>query len=216
MPDNTITEARVAAIEAALADLTHLLEDTPPVGTILMLAHEAVDESRYLRCEGQSIDLSQPGNERFQRLFQKIGTTYGGDAQSFKLPNLQGEFPRFLDREGHADPNRKLGQPQSHRTALPQTPFTTASAGTHSHQIDAVGDHSHPLNLETTASRAARGDSQISNTAAYPPVNDNKHTAGGGGHNHTLHEAGEHHHAIVGGDSETAPRNVALVGCIRY
>lgn len=216
MPEDTINEARIAAIETALSDLMQILDETPPVGTVLMLSHDDLDQGRYLACEGQAIDITLPENAPFIRLFRKIGTTYGGEGTTFHLPDLQGEFPRFLDRQGNVDPGRRLGDRQAYRTGLPQTPFVADSAGNHNHQIDGVGDHGHPLNLETTASRIWRGGDTTYNTAAYPPVSDNKSTAGGGAHNHTLHPTGDHTHNISGGDSETAPRNVAFVGCIRY
>lgn len=69
-------EDRVNAIEA-------LVQSVSPVGMILPWASTTVPQG-FLACNGQSLVQSQ-----FPALFGVLGTTHGGDATTFKLPDMR-------------------------------------------------------------------------------------------------------------------------------
>lgn len=60
------------------------------VGEIRLFAITYAPEN-FLPCDGRALSVSQ-----YQTLFSLIGTTYGGDAQQFKLPDLRGRTPVSL------------------------------------------------------------------------------------------------------------------------
>jgi hypothetical protein len=137
------------------------------------------------------------------------------------LPDLRGVFLRGVDkgmddRPSGRDPDRDrrdpattanpanpgnsgndVGSTQPRATALPMNLFST----------DAQGNHVHRLDLEMTASRAARGNSEVNNTVANPFVgNVTKNTDPAGQHNHAVN---------AGGDAETRPINTYVYWIIR-
>jgi phage-related tail fiber protein len=128
----------------------------------------------------------------YSALFAAIGTTFGsGDGSTtFNVPDLRGEFVRGWDDGRGVDSGRSFGSSQSDATALPTNPFTTNTAGNHNHGYNGG-------NL-----KSLQGDNA-----------GNDDYANGGG---TTSNAGSHSHSITGGgDSETRPRNVALLACIK-
>ena len=141
--------------------------------------------SGYLEANGAAISRTT-----YADLFAVVSTTYGsGDGSTtFNLPDLRGEFIRGFDNGKGTDSGRTFGSSQTDSTALPNAGFTTNSAGNH--------NHSYNTNQGTGggqggggADTGTRGDST--------------------GHN------GNHSHTITGGDSETRPRNIALLPCIK-
>ncbi|HGJ5855219.1 phage tail protein, partial [Arsenophonus nasoniae] len=74
-----------------------------PVGTIIMLAHKSEPKGRYLKANGVAVS-----RQKYYELFEVIGTNYGaGDGSTtFNLPDLRDEFPRF------AGDNREIGSKQ--------------------------------------------------------------------------------------------------------
>lgn len=77
-------------------------------------------------CNGQLMDISQ-----FSTLFAVIGTTYGGDgAQTFALPNLQGQVPMHWGN-GPGGFNTSIGQVQG----TTQVTLTQAQTPSHTHTI---------------------------------------------------------------------------------
>ena len=105
-----------------------------------------------------------------------------------------GRFIRGIDRgviKQDSDGERSAGSVQSDSTRLPNNPFsgTTAKSGQHTHQ------HQAPRPYDSGAGNHARAkpDSQANTSPS-----------------------GEHVHTIVvnsGGDSETRPKNIALLYC---
>lgn len=110
-----------------------------PVGAIFAFPSEKIPEG-FLPCEGQELSKMQ-----YPELFQLIGTTFGGTAITFCLPDLQGQFIRGLDRDGNIDYDengniRAVGSFQKH------------SFQGHSHmadtsvlEISSGGSHDHDL-----------------------------------------------------------------------
>jgi microcystin-dependent protein len=80
-------------------------------------------------CNGQLMDISQ-----FSTLFAVIGTTYGGDgAQTFALPNLQGQVPMHWGN-GPGGFNTSIGQVQG----TTQVTLTQAQTPSHTHVLSAA------------------------------------------------------------------------------
>ena len=121
-------------------------------------------------------------------LFAAIGTTFGsGDGSTtFNLPDLRGEFPRGLDDGRGVDSGRSMGSSQSH----------------------AYGSHSHTLRYSSVAESNDYGSggawlvarSGGLNRLNPPPESYQR----------------EGSHITSSGDSETRPRNIALLACIKY
>jgi microcystin-dependent protein len=203
----------VSALKETVQELILRLRHTPPVGTILLLAADAAPLDGYLVCDGAEYDVAKPENERLRSLLAVLRNTYGGDGvNTFRVPELRGEFLRVLDRGRGVDTGRALGQGQEAWTAMPRMPFLVSPSGDHRHSIVESGLHRHGsvyvgtkkgLHGNVTANATPCPDE----TAAIPE---------GGVHTHDMLLSGPHVHSIVGGDPETRPRNMALVGYIRW
>lgn len=77
-----------------------------PVGSIVYYAANAIPTG-YLMCDGSSISKMT-----YPMLFNKIGYTYGGSGNNFKLPDLRGEFIRGYDNGRGIDSGRVFGSHQ--------------------------------------------------------------------------------------------------------
>lgn len=75
-------------------------------GTIAMYAG-AEAPAGWLPCHGQSLSAAN-----YPSLFAAIGYLYGGEGDTFLLPDLRGLFPRGLDAGRGLDPGRQLGTTQ--------------------------------------------------------------------------------------------------------
>ena len=191
-----------------------------PIGTVMAFAGKAIPVG-WLLCDGQPLRKAD-----YPELFAAVDTSYGSGLQpdgskvpgtDFNLPDYRGVFLRGVDadrngvaadRDSDRDGRRPargtggnrgnaVGSYQEYATALPTNPFSAAEAGGHRHHLD----------VETTASRAARGRDEISNTLAYPFV---------GPRNVQSAVDGQHGHVVsIGGDRETRPRNVSVYWIIK-
>jgi microcystin-dependent protein len=128
----------------------------PYVGEIRMFGGNFAPAG-WAFCDGQSIPIDQNDT-----LFNLIGTTYGGDGQTFfNLPDLRGRMP-------------------VHMGTFSGTTFTTGeNAGVENVTLttSTIPHHSHPV--QATGS----GQITIANTSAYPasstPTNDHVYGPGG-------------------------------------
>lgn len=123
--------------------------DSVPVGSILPFAGSTAPDG-YLLCDGASKDKTT-----YAALYAVIGNTYGGDATTFKLPDLRGIFLKgagTTDREEGKDAagnyyNGTLGtygqdQMQGHRHNAQYLPMETNnyfSAGINSTVLQGAG-----------------------------------------------------------------------------
>lgn len=94
-----------------------------------------------------------------------------------------------------------LGQYQGDSTKAPNTPFTTNSAGAHSHQ---VGDDQH-MPIETTSSQQSHSGRLYKATGS----NANRRAL-------ITNSAGAHTHTITGGDAETRMKSLSLNWIVKY
>ncbi len=160
-----------------------------PSGAVLYFAMSSVPEG-WLKANGAAVSRTT-----YAALFAAIGTTFGtGDGSTtFNLPDLRGEFMRGYDDGRGVDSGRVFGSNQSHA-------FTN-----HRHHV---------------ASSASGG-------VVYPNTNVTANNfvswgySGGGYERYILTAVGSDaniglsSYAISGSGSETRPRNLALLACIK-
>jgi microcystin-dependent protein len=163
-----------------------------PTGTVTAFAGSTAP-SGYLLCDGQAISRTT-----YSTLFTEIGTTYGaGDGSTtFNLPDLRGIFVRGAGSQTieSVTYSGTLGTTQGQATALPTTPFTTNTAGAHSHDMNERTDIA--VGGATGVAIGTRPGNLRSNN---------------------METAGAHSHTITGGgDAETRPANLSLNYIIKY
>jgi microcystin-dependent protein len=144
-------------------------------------------------------------------LFTAIGTTFGaGDGSTtFGLPDLRGEFVRGFDDSRGVDTGRAFGVSQA----------AEILNHTHSGTTSTTGDHSH-------GALAPNNDTESYASQGWPSgnVHNGFRTTNRIGvlRNGIIEATGAHAHTITtgnpstGGGTETRPRNVALLACIKY
>jgi microcystin-dependent protein len=168
----------------------------------------------WLKCNGTSISRSI-----YTDLFNEIGTTFGiGDNTStFGLPDLRGEFIRTWDDGRGIDTSRTFGSAQSAAMLNHTHSGTTNSGeGTHTHTITDPGHNHTYIRYSTSAGLdpngqffvlrgAATNNTSSSTTGISIDTTDSAHT-------HTMTTG----NPSTGGGTETRPRNIALLACIKY
>ena len=92
----------VSIIFASLVYTSNLQAQDCILGEIKM-ANTDYAFKNWAKCDGSSLAI-----ESNQNLYEVIGTTYGGDATSFNLPNLNGKVPIGAG-QGPGLTDRKLG-----------------------------------------------------------------------------------------------------------
>jgi microcystin-dependent protein len=208
---------------------------TPLTGAVMAFARSTAP-SGWLKANGAAISRTA-----YSALFAAIGTTYGaGDGSTtFNIPDARGEFIRGLDDGRGVDSGRIIGSAQadeikSHTHSVDPPETTTSSSGNHTHSIDppststtSNGDHAHTFDyrgdsssngahIQSGSSGANSGTKTTSSTGAHTHTVDigafNSATAGV--HTHTFDIALFNSGAT--GGTETRPRNIALLYCIKF
>lgn len=171
---------------------------TIPPGAIQFFARNTAPTG-WLKANGANISRSA-----YAILFNAVGTTFGsGDGSTtFTLPDMRGEFPRGWDDGRGIDSGRGFGTAQSHLLKNHQHPSMPTSGGT---PIGVTFYSPHPgggaVNLANTDQNSRN---PYSDTASWNTGNPG--TIGGTGV----------FSADSGAGSETRPRNIALLACIKY
>lgn len=102
-----------------------------PIGTIVAFGGpESCIPDGWLFCDGDVLNSSE-----YEDLYNAIGTRWGGDGNTFRIPDLRGRFLRGLDKSGKVDRDAHL------RSAL----YPGGSFGNEvgSYQEDAFQGHRH-------------------------------------------------------------------------
>lgn len=207
------------------ANITLPNTDGTPAGAVMAFARSTAPAG-WLKANGSAISRTT-----YSALFAAIGTTFGaGDGWStFNLPDLRGEFLRGWDDARGIDSGRAFGTLQTDDLKWhTHTASTDAYAHTHtwSGTTSSAGDHTHTLredndfysSLKSTGSNtvaAGYNDAPVASTAAGA-VNSS------GAHTHTVSgttSSDWHTHTVTvnaTGGTETRPRNLALLFCIKY
>ena len=74
------------------------MSESTLVGSIVSFTAPNVPEG-FLECNGQSVQKAE-----YPKLFEIIGATYGSSGDSFKVPDLRGQFLRGWNHGGGCDP----------------------------------------------------------------------------------------------------------------
>jgi microcystin-dependent protein len=183
---NTITTVLSTTNTVLLSTLVPTILDNVPVGVVTYFAVSAAPVG-YLECNGRSLNTTI-----YSELFNVIGYSYGGSGNAFNLPDLRGEFVRGWDHNRGVDSGRALGSRQDD------------AFGSHNHTLTDPG-HAHSYSLPDNSNGAGSGDAYASIYAANNPAYGRSTSSTTTGI--TI--------ASIGG-TETRPRNVALLPCIKY
>ena len=170
-----------------------------PAGTIIFTA-QSTAPSGYLKANAPTVSRTT-----YADLFAAIGTTYGaGDGSTTFVagPDMRGEFPRGWDDGRGVDIGRIFGSNQDAAFVNHSHTGVTGSAGAHTH-----------TNYVHVGSGPIGGSAlMVSNASVVENPTTRIATNSAGDHTHAITTAG----ATVGGGTETRPRNIALLACIKY
>jgi microcystin-dependent protein len=192
-----------------------------PAGTVIWYAGSTAPTG-YLKCNGDSIPNGSGTVQGVSSNFAVLYAVVGGN-----IPDLRGEFIRALDDGRNIDQNRGIRTAQTHLTESHNHVATTGTDGAHTHTVTESEDsHDHDAQLYSP------NYDNDSGTAKLAGGNYNTNSVIGDGHEqideyshkhnvtvNTTNSAHTHNIAVqnqVGGGTETRPRNVALLACIKY
>ena len=159
-----------------------------PVGAVFMFAATTAPAG-YMKCNGAILNRGT-----YAALFAAIGTFFGaGDGSStFALPDLRGEFVRGWDDARGVDAGRGFGTAQG----------SANLSHTHTGTAESAGAHAHTIPYDSTSGNATGFGRATGSNSGYP-------TSTAGAHSHSLSVAAT-------GGTESRPRNIALLYCIKY
>ena len=216
LADNTETQAgassNLAVTPASLASAAALF--VPP-GAVLPFAMNVVP-SGWLAANGAAVSRTL-----YPALFAAIGTLYGAGngSTTFALPDLRGYFVRGSGTNSDGTASGAFGQKQADEFESHTHTGSTGAGGDHTHtgSTNTAGNHSHGYSApnsyqQDTTNSPANGKRATSNA--------NLNTSAAGDHSHTvtIGAAGNHSHTVtIGatGGTETRPKNIALLYCIK-
>jgi len=211
-------DSQISSIPAA-TDLT-------PAGTIIYSARTTAPPG-YIKANGAAVSRTT-----FADLFAAIGTNFGNGngSTTFNVPDLRGEFIRGVSDGRSLDAGRAFGSVQGsafgqHNHGLSGS-VSSSSAGSHGHSGGTGGGGSHAHSKGSTINNLGSGDGFTAfGTDDDGGTVNSGNTGSGGGHSHSisLNAAGSHSHGITntlsidntGNATETRPRNIALLACIK-
>jgi microcystin-dependent protein len=212
------------AVTQAIADYV----DNLMVGSVTAFATNTPHEG-WLECNGQLVSRTD-----YSRLFAKIGSTYGnGDGtDSFNLPDLRNEFIRGCNQSSDLG-TKQTHQLESHQHTDPGHSHTNVH--NHSLNINSSGSHHHTLHGSTNdindfisqgypKNNSHKTFRTSDRSASYGVADSNTNS---GAHNHTGSIANNSTNTgstLTGitapstgnHGSETRPRNIALMYCIKH
>lgn len=184
----TLNMARISngSITAAHLDPSAIAS----AGTIAYFGLSAAPTG-WIKADGATISRSV-----YADLFTAIGTTYGaGDGSTtFAIPDLRGEFVRGVDNGRGVDSGRSLGTSQAHEilSHAHDAKSSPHTGGSSPGNYPIAGNFGYPQNNIGELSNVFN----FAQTARRIPYGDVTITSTGG--------------------SETRPRNVAFLACIKY
>ena len=180
-----------------------------PAGTVVFGAYQTAPDG-WLICDGSTV-----ASATYENLFAAIGTTFGGDATNFKLPDLKGVFIRGWSGPGPSvvDPSRVFG-------SLQQDTFeshTHIDSG-HTHS-DAGHSHTDAGHGHTFDGAACAVDPNVQSGSTFTSAVPGGGGVGTGYSNIQASAANiqtSTANITVTGGTETRPTNVALLPIIKY
>ncbi len=232
--DNSILTALIAnnAVEPTKINQTTVAgSGFTPAGTVIWYAGTSAPTG-YLKCNGDSIPNGSGTVQGVAADYSGLYAVIGGS-----LPDLRGEFIRGYDDGRNIDGSRVIRSTQSQQAESHNHVATTGTDGAHTHLAtsSSAGDHNHQLRYHedndssgSLGVRLAKRQSNHSWSASRNFFGHGSFQANGaeqeGAHTHTItvdDDNSPHTHNISvqnqsGGGTETRPRNVALLACIKY
>jgi len=189
-----------------------------PAGTVIWYAGSTAPTG-YLKANGDSIPNGSGTVQGVSTDFSGLYAVVGGN-----VPDLRGEFIRALDDGRGVDGSRGIRTAQTHIIESHNHVATTGTDGSHTHTAttDSAGAHVHQMsrgnNDSDDYSTQIQGGGDYSSNIPYIATTE------GGAHTHTVTTTttgSTHTHSIsvqnnANGGTETRPRNVALLACIKY
>lgn len=174
---------------SATSDLPGNTSDpNPDQATCRAVTSEAQAEANG--CTWLEADGSSLRRVAYPSLFAKIGTTYGGSGAFFNLPDLRGEFVRGWDHGRGADAGRSLGTSQGDATSASGLEVYGAHGPKDFQQADTL-DHDQGVHVGIGGRRDRAGTA--SSYVGADPLGA----------------------PFIRGDSETRPRNVAMMYIVK-
>ena len=217
--DRTATTSRVGVVELATNAETQTGTDTAravtpaglasaaslfvPPGAVMPFAMPTAPAG-WVPADNR--ELAKTG--AYAALFAAIGSLYGetngsggAGTSHFRVPDLRGYFVRGSGTNADGTAAGTFGQKQADDFESHTHTGSSGSAGAHTHSFtltSGAGDTSQGLVNSGTFSNAESGVTQSAST-----------TGSAGAHTHTI---------TIGstGDTETRPRNIALLYCIKF
>lgn len=206
-------------MNAATGAFDNKIEQAAPSGTVAYFAGRNAPAG-WLKANGAAVSRTT-----YAALFAAIGTTYGaGDGHTtFNLPDFRGEFLRGWDDGRNIDRGRALGSAQNqsmsdhyHGIGIMNTTDDIlivnknwSGGGNEYPVMEMAGEYNKVLKGRISSTRLIDGGTLTDGGRAYASGNGS-----------AFHSGRVHHIATAiqdssGNSSETRPRNVALLACIK-
>lgn len=223
-PDQTVTisPGNGIIVNGAYPDFSIAQNNTGliPPGSIVAYGG-LTPPAGWLFCDGSLLPKTDP---LYAGLYAALGTSFGGNATHFNLPDFRGRFLRGVSGTSGLDPDvttrqamnpggnsgNAVGSVQEIATAMPYDDFSLSTDGNHSHSgtTTSNGSHNHDWSKTYATNEDGSGhtsilwDADIEGTKTITTTTDGSHT-----HNLNIGSSGSHSHSITGGDVETRPIN---------
>ena len=221
LADDAVTTAKIAddAVDPTKISQTNAAGYgfTPPGAVIWYAGNSA--PTGYLKANGDSIPNGSGNVQGISADFSGLYAIVGSN-----LPDLRGEFIRAWSDGRNVDQSRAIRSTQDDDTVAHSHSASMGSTGAHSHDTTSSDSHNHTLTQRMqhpgiTPSGSSAGP--IPETAVSDEMDDHTFTVSSDSHTHSVSSAGSNHtHSISvansSGGTETRPRNVALLACIKY
>ena len=207
LADLNITTAKIADGAVTQAKINSAVIFTP-VGTVITYAGSSAPTG-YLKANGDSIPNGsgtvQSVTADFSALYAVVGAT---------LPDLRGEFIRGLDDSRGVDSGRQIRSTQTDENKQHNHSISVSGTTSNKSLTGGIRKISEGFNANGSATgvftKTQDGNNSITGSSSTSPV-------GGvdfdGSHDHTFSASGTSGNQ---GGSESRPRNVALLMCIKY
>jgi phage-related tail fiber protein len=218
------TQAR-GTDNTTLATMAALAREVGTMVAAVMPFASPVAPAGWLAANGAAVSRTL-----YAALFAAIGTRYGaGDgATTFNLPDARGEFIRGWDNGRGVDPGRAMGSAQGFALHWHTHGVSDPGHG-HGAYVHPNGDHAHGVNDPGHAhSVLASGGDVLTGGGSFGraiTAQQNTSASGtgiwisnGGWHGHSIDIYGAATNISIqgAGDTETRPRNLAMLMCIKF
>jgi microcystin-dependent protein len=186
-------------------------ENGLPPGTILPFGgNKANVPAGFLACDGSQYNAST-----YPDLYNAIGSNWGGDASSFRVPDLRGFFLRGANESTGIDPDAagRTAKYAGGRTGDNVGAYQEEGTKSHNHTGATDTDGAHTHNSVETA-RADNDDNDEPHNY-FTPEDANYYE----GHANIPSTGSDHKHNFTTnttGGNETRPKNAAVLYIIKY